>query len=198
MLLPEVLVTGAGLACLLERRLLLLRRAWVPVAVAAVVLVALAVELVEGEQLTLLFSGGFSQDRFALFAKAAILQATLLIVLAADWQELGITTLGLTLLASLGGMFAASATDLVVVWAGLQLAVLASVAALGLRDPVAARRLLPVLGALAGLVALGMALTAAGAGTVVLSGMRTALVAPVTLSPIGRGLSSQDGTLVKG
>jgi NADH-quinone oxidoreductase subunit N len=181
LLLPEALVAGAGLACLLERRLAVPRRSWLPIAAAVLVLVALGVELVEGGQLTTLFSGGFSQDRFALFAKAAILLTTLLIVLAADWRELGSTSLGLTLLAALGGMVAASATDLVVAWAGLQLAVLASIGALGLRDPAAARRLLPALGALAALVALGMALVASGAGTIVLSSMRTALVMPVAL-----------------
>jgi NADH-quinone oxidoreductase subunit N len=181
LLLPEVLISVAALACLLERRVTLLRSGWLPAVVGAVVLVALGVELVAGGQVFTALNGGFSQDRFALFAKAAILLTTLLIVLAADWRELGVTALGLCLLAALGAMFAASATDLVVVWAGLQLAVLASVAALGLRDPVAARRLLPVLGALAALVALGMGLLAAGAGSVVLSSMRTALVGPVAL-----------------
>jgi NADH-quinone oxidoreductase subunit N len=181
LLLPEILIGVAALACLLERRVALLRAAWLPAAVGAVVLLALGVELVAGGQVFTGLNGGFSQDRFALFAKAAILLTALLIVLAADWSGLGVTALGLCLLAALGGMFAASATDLVVVWAGLQLAVLASVAALGLRDPVAARRLLPVLGALAALLALGLALVAAGAGTVVLSSMRTVLVGPVTL-----------------
>jgi NADH-quinone oxidoreductase subunit N len=181
LLLPEILVVGAALACLLERRVALLRRTWLPAVVAAVVLLALAVELVEGGQIASVLSGGYGQDRFALFAKAAILLTTLLIVLAADWRELGATALGLTLLAALGGMFAASAADLVVVWAGLQLAVLASVGALGLRDPAAARRLLPLLAALGALVALGMALVAAGAGTIVLAGMQKALVTPVAL-----------------
>ncbi|HEY8679506.1 MAG TPA: proton-conducting transporter membrane subunit [Candidatus Dormibacteraeota bacterium] len=181
LLLPEVLIGVAALACLLERRVPLLRAAWLPAAAGAVVLLALGVELAAGGQVFTGLNGGFSQDRFALFAKAAILLTTLLIVLAADWSGIGVTALGLCLLAALGGMFAASATDLVVVWAGLQLAVLASVAALGLRDPVAARRLLPVLGALAALLALGLALVAAGAGTVVLSSMRTVLVGPVTL-----------------
>jgi NADH-quinone oxidoreductase subunit N len=181
LLLPEALVTGAALVCLLQRRLAMVRRSWLPAAVAVVVLVALGVELVEGGQLTTLFGGGYSQDRFALFAKAALLLATLLIVLAADWGELGTTALGLTLLAALGGMIAASATDLIVAWTGLQLAVLASVAALGLGDPSAARRLLPPLAALGALAALGMALVAAGAGTFVLGAMRPALVSPVTL-----------------
>jgi NADH-quinone oxidoreductase subunit N len=181
LLLPEALVAIAALLCLLERRFAVLRHPWLPAATAAVILVALVVELVAGGQLATLFSGGFSQDRFALFAKAAILLTTLLIVLAADWRELGATALGLTLLAALGGMFVASATDLVVVWAGLQLAVLASIAVLGLRDPVTARRLLAPLAALGALVALGMALVAAGAGTLVLSGMRTALATPLAL-----------------
>jgi NADH-quinone oxidoreductase subunit N len=181
LLAPEALVAVAAVVCLLARRFAELRTSWVAPGAAAIVLIALAVELLEGGQLTTLFSGGFSQDRFALFAKAAILLATLLIVLAADWGELGLTTLGFTLVAALGGMVAASATDLIVVWAGLQLAVLASIAGLGLRDPAAARRLLPVLGALGALAALGMALVAAGAGTFVLSSMRTALVTPIAL-----------------
>jgi NADH-quinone oxidoreductase subunit N len=181
LLVPEALVAGAGVVCLLERRFAVLRRSWLPPAAALVVLAALAVELIWGGQLTTLFGGGFSQDRFALFAKAAILLTTLLIVLAADWRELGFTSLGLTLLAAFGGMVAASATDLAVLWAGLELAVLASVAALGLRDPAAARRLLPLLAALGALVALGMALLAAGAGTIVLNGMRAGLVTPVAL-----------------
>ncbi len=181
LLLPEALVAGAALVCLLERRLALLRSSWLPVAVAAVVLLALAVELAQGSQVTTLFSGGFSQDRFALFAKAALLLTAVLMVLAADWRELGVTALGLTLFAALGGMVAASATDLVVLWAGLQLAVLASLATVALRDPAAARRLLPALGALAALAALGMALVAAGAGTIVLGSIRTALVTPLAL-----------------
>jgi NADH-quinone oxidoreductase subunit N len=181
LLLPEALLIAMALVCLLEQRIAPLRASWLPPAAAVVVLAALAVELVEGGQLTTLFSGGFGQDRFALFAKAALLLTTLLLILAADWREQGATTLGLTLLAAFGGMVVASATDLVVVWAGLELAVLASVAALGLRDPAAGRRLLPVLGAVGALTALGLALVAAGAGTIVLSGLRTGLVTPLAL-----------------
>jgi NADH-quinone oxidoreductase subunit N len=181
LLLPEALLVAMALVCLLERRVAVLRAAWLPLAAAVVVLAALAVELVEGGQLTTLLNGGFGQDRFALFAKAALLLTTLVMVLAADWRELGTTVLGLTLLAAFGGMVAASATDLVGVWAGLQLAVLATVGALGVRDPAAGRRLLPVLGAVGALAALGMALVAAGAGTIVLSGLRTGLVTPLAL-----------------
>jgi len=181
LLLPEALLALAALACLVEARLELLPRSRLPVAAAVFVLVALVLELVYGGQLATLFSGGFSQDRFALFAKAALLLTTLLIVLAADWRELGAGVLGLTLLAALGGMIAASATDLIAVWAGLELAVLASAGALGLRDPAAARRLLPVLAALGALAALGMALVAAGAGSFLLGTLRTALVTPVAL-----------------
>jgi NADH:ubiquinone oxidoreductase subunit 2 (subunit N) len=181
LLLPEGLVAFAAIACLVAARMALLRRSQLSVAVAVFVLVALVVELVYGGQVVTLFSGGFSQDRFALFAKAALLLTTLLVVLAADWGSLGATALGLTLLAALGGMIVASATDLIVVWAGLQLAVLAAGGTLGLRDPAAGRRLLPVLAALAALAALGMALVAAGAGSFVMSVLRTALVTPVAL-----------------
>ena len=181
LLLPEALVGAAALACLFQRRLAALRAPWLPPAAAAALLVALAVELIEGGQVTTLFHGGFGQDRFALFAKAALLLATLLIVLASDWRELGSAALGFTLLACAGGMVVASATDLVVIWSGLELAVLASLALLGVRDPAAARRLLPLAAALGALVALGMALVAAEAGSTVLVSIQAALVSPLTL-----------------
>ena len=173
-------MVAAALVCFLERRLAVLWP-WFPALVGAVVLAALVVELVDGGQLATLFDGGFSQDRFAVFAKAALLFTALLTVLAGDWRELGVTSLGLTLLAAFGGMVAASATDLVTLWTGLQLAVLASTAAVGLADPAAGRRLLPALGALAALLALGMALAAAGAGSTVLGTLRTSLVTPLAL-----------------
>ncbi|HEY8811270.1 MAG TPA: hypothetical protein VIO86_02135, partial [Candidatus Dormibacteraeota bacterium] len=69
LLLPEILVAGVALACLLERRVALLRSSWLPAAVAAVVLLALGVELAAGGQVFTGLNGGFSQDRFALFAK---------------------------------------------------------------------------------------------------------------------------------
>ena len=180
-LLPETLVGLAALACLLEPRLGGPRRGWPPAAAAVVLLAALALELTEGAQVVTLFHGGFSQDRFALFAKAALLLAGLLVVLASDWSELGGSGAGLTLLACFGGLVAAGAGDLVGLWAGLELAVLASLALAGLREPAAARRLLLPAAAMGGLAALGLALVAAGAGTTVLAGIRSTLGGPPAL-----------------
>ena len=180
-LLPEALVGVAALACLLEPRLGGPRRGWPPAVAAVVLVAALALELTEGAQVVTLFHGGFSQDRFALFAKAALLLAALLVVLASDWTDLGGTGAGLTLLACFGGLVAAGAGDLLGLWAGLELAALASLALAGLREPVAARRLLVPVAAMGGLAALGMALLAAGAGTTVLAGIRASLGQPAAL-----------------
>jgi len=183
LLLPETLVVVAGVICLFERRVALLRRpAWLTVALAGLlVAAALGVELTAGAQLRTLFQGGFAQDRFALFAKAALLLTTLVVVLASPWAELGRASLGFTLLACFGGMVSASATDLAGLWVGLELAVLASVAAISAREPLAARRALLLGGSLAALAALGMALVAAAAGTSDLVALRSSLAPPLVL-----------------
>src|SRR5919201_869073 len=158
-LLPEVLVVAAALAVLLERPLRLRRYGWLPLGVAAVVLVALGWELVEGVRVAVLFHGGVVQDRFALFAKAGLLAAAFLTLLATEWAPGSRPMAGLTLLTCFGGMVAASATDLAGLWAGLALAVLAAVATAAIRDgPFAAR---PVL-------VLGGWLVASAAGTAAL------------------------------
>jgi NADH-quinone oxidoreductase subunit N len=183
LLLPDALVAVAAVICLFAWRVRFLRRpAWLTVAIAGVlVAAALGVELVFGAQLKTLFHGGFAQDRFALFAKAALLLATLVIVLASPWAELGRGAIGFTLLATLGGMVSAGATDLAGLWVGLELAVLASVAAIAGREVVAARRALLLGGSLGALAALGMALVAAAAGTTELPVLRTSLGTPLTL-----------------
>jgi len=174
LLLPEALVAVAAVVCLFAPRLSPLRRQpWASVAIAGVLLaVALGVELTAGAQLRTLFQGGFTQDRFALFAKAVLLATTLVVVLAAPWAELGRPALGLTLLACFGGLVSASATEL---------AVLASVGALAVREPAAARRALLIGGSLGALAALGMALVAAAAGSSELAVMRTSLGPPLGL-----------------
>ena len=83
LLSPELLVAAAAIACLLLPRLGLVRASRLPVAVGVFVLAALIIELVQGGQLTTLLDGGFSQDRFALFAKAALSLTALIVVLAA-------------------------------------------------------------------------------------------------------------------
>jgi NADH-quinone oxidoreductase subunit N len=194
LVLPEALVALAALACLFGRRLHLLRSEWLPAGAAVLVLAALAAELAVGGQIASLLGGGFGQDRFALFAKAALLLTALLVVVATEWEGSGVS-LGLTLIALLGGLVVASAGDLVGIWAGLQLATVASLALLGLRDPAAARRLLPVAGGLGALVAIGMAMVAGDAGSGQLATLRTGLTQPLAL-PLAMALLLVVGALL--
>jgi NADH-quinone oxidoreductase subunit N len=179
--LPDALVGLAALAALVNHRYRLLAGIWLPAAAAVLVLAALVVELVYGGAIATLLGGAFGQDRFTLYASAALLLTALLVIAASDWAELGSLSLGLTLVACLGGLVVASAGDLVGVWAGLQVATLASLALVGLRQPAEARRQLPVAAGLAALVAIGMALIAGGAGGELLSTLRTGFGQQLTL-----------------
>lgn len=136
---PEAIVTGAAGLALFAVRLRPRHGRWLPMAAVAATLIALGLELWLGAQVGTLFKGGFSQDRFALFAKAALLLTVAVVLAATDWEEevpsLGVST---ALLAAMGGMVAASATGLLGLWAGLELAGLASV--LGVAAGSVARR----------------------------------------------------------
>lgn len=181
LVLPDALVGAAALVALLAPRYRLLPVRWLPAVAAILVLAALVVELAFGAAVTTLFGGGFSQDRFTLFASAALLLTALLVVVAGDWPELGPVSLGLTLVACLGGLVVASAGDLVGVWAGLELATLASLAVVGRRRPAEALRQLPLAAGLGALVAIGMALIAGQAGGELLGTLRTGFSQPLTL-----------------
>jgi NADH-quinone oxidoreductase subunit N len=195
-LLPEVLVVAAALAVLLERPLRLRRYGWLPLGVAAVVLVALGWELVEGVRVAVLFHGGVVQDRFALFAKAGLLAAAFLTLLATEWAPGSRPMAGLTLLTCFGGMVAASATDLAGLWAGLALAVLAAVATAAIRDgPFAARPVLVLGGGLVALVLVGFVLAYAAAGSTTLAGLASGLRPPLGL-PLAIGLLLAVGGLL--
>lgn len=138
-LAPEVLVAFGAVATLLIPALAAPRarpgiRRWLGWASAALVLVALGVELWQGATVVTLFSGGVVQDRFALFAKAAALLGLLAVVVTADWEvEAMPGALPLAFLAALGTMVAASANTLPAVWAGVALGVVAAAAAAGRR-----------------------------------------------------------------
>ena len=172
-LVPEALLGAAALGLLLLPRLLPRpagARRWVrlasPAFASLLLLLAFGLELWLGATVTTLFGGGFVQDRFALFAKAALLLAAALALAGADWpaEDSQPAALALTLLGALGGMIAASAGDLVGLWAGLELAGLAGAALVGLRRPQAGIRLL-LAGALgSALLAIGMAFLYASAG----------------------------------
>lgn len=146
---PEVIVAVLALAALLAGpagpvRLRPRRAGVVPGAVSAGIVIALALELIFGAAL---IGGAYAQDRLALFGKAAALLALLLAVAVTDWDREAVTArgwrpLGLVLVGGLGLMVVASASGLILLWAGLAVAVLAAVFVLALGEPArVARRL---------------------------------------------------------
>ncbi|HKF75822.1 MAG TPA: proton-conducting transporter membrane subunit [Candidatus Dormibacteraeota bacterium] len=181
-LVPEVVVMGAALALLAAGRLLpARRRLWIHLLALVAAVAALALELWLGAAVGTLFAGGWGQDRFALFAKAALLLG--LIVLVAGSLEANASgesgedagSLPLAFLVVFGGMVAASATSLVGLWVGLELAALAAVGAVGLSSREAGTRLLLLSGVAAALVAAGFAILYAMAGSASLAGLAAAL-----------------------
>ncbi|HEY8816019.1 MAG TPA: proton-conducting transporter membrane subunit [Candidatus Dormibacteraeota bacterium] len=170
LLVPEALVAGTAILLLLGGQLGFVPRTWhtrLPSIVAAVVVVAFIVELWVGGTLSSLFGGGFIQDRFALFAKAAALLAVAAAIAVADWNAEDSTTvsLSMTLLAAFGVMVAASAGDFVPLWAGLELAAAAGVVLVSLRRPDLGLRLVIAGGMATALFVMGFAFVYATAGT---------------------------------
>jgi NADH-quinone oxidoreductase subunit N len=185
LLVPEALVAAAALLLLLAGRVggvpASLRR-HLPAIAAGVVVVALILELWVGGTLATLFGGGFVQDRFALFAKAAVLLAAAAAIAVADWSAEDSVSVGLamTLLAAFGAMVASSAGDFVVLWAGLELASAAGVVLVGLRRPDLGLRLLVAGGVASALFVIGFAFVYASTGSPDLQSARSAIqtVAP--------------------
>ncbi|MEA2642977.1 MAG: NADH-quinone oxidoreductase subunit [Chloroflexota bacterium] len=170
LLVPEALVAGTALLLLVAGRLGAVPRSWrsqLPALVAVVVVAAFIVELWLGGTLATLFGGGFVQDRFALFAKAAVLLAVAGAIAVADWsaEDSLITGLAMTLLAVFGVMVVASAGNFVPMWAGLELAGASGVALVGLRRPDIGLRLLIVGGVATALFVTGFAFVYATAGS---------------------------------
>ena len=179
-LVPEALVAAAAVVLLLGGRLGWFRprtRRYLPAAAAAVALIALGVELWAGATLSTYFGGGLVQDRFALFAKAAVLLAAAIVLAVADWTAEDSLSIGLAmpLLAAFGVMVAASAGDLVALWAGLELTAASGVVMVSLRRPDLALRLLISGGVASSLLLIGLAFLYATAGTSDLTAMRDVL-----------------------
>lgn len=133
--MPEALVgAGALAAWFLPARARARRAVEVPVTFGLVLLVAWIVELSYGSAVGTAFAGGFVQDRFALYAKSFLILAALLGLVLTDWEiaDRPERETSLLLWACFGGLVAASAGDLPVLWAGCALAVVAAGAALGL------------------------------------------------------------------
>lgn len=138
-LIPDLLVGLGALLSLLVPTLAPPRsrpgiRRWLGGACGGLVLLALVLEAWLGAAAGTLFAGGVLQDRFALFAKAAILLGLLVAVAAADWELEALPgALPFAFLAALGGLLVASAASLTGLWAGVALAVVAGVAGLSRR-----------------------------------------------------------------
>src|SRR5437870_2492222 len=104
-------------------------RRYLALVTAAIVIVAFGVELWAGAALTTYFGGALVQDRFALFAKAAALLIAAVAIATTDWAAEDSLYLGLAmpLVAAFGLMVAASAADMIGLWAGAALAPIPSV-----------------------------------------------------------------------
>ena len=179
-LLPEALVVVTAVAVLIVGRmgwLPVLSRRFLPLVAALVVLVAFGVELWAGAALTTYFGGALLQDRFALFAKAAVLLIAAVAVASADWPAEDSLHLGVAmpLLAAFGVMVAASAADMVGLWAGLELAAAAAVVLVALRRPDLGLRLLVVGAVATSLVLVGLAFLYASTGNADLSAIHDVL-----------------------
>jgi NADH-quinone oxidoreductase subunit N len=186
-LVPEVLVVAAALFLLLGGRLgWLRRRRYLPAAAAGVALVAFLVELWVGSVVGTYFGGALVQDRFALFAKAAVLLTATLALAATDWQAEDSLSIGLAmpLVAAFGVMVAASAADMVGLWAGLELAAASAIVLVSLRRPDLGLRLLMAGGMASGLVLIGIAFVYGTTGNADLSSVRAVLVSVPTTLPL--------------
>jgi NADH-quinone oxidoreductase subunit N len=187
-LIPEAIVVATAVLLLLSARIGGSRslRRYLPAIVAGLVLVALVLELWLGATLATLFGGGFVQDRFALFAKAAVLLAAGTAIAVADWSAEDSLSIGLAmpLLAAFGAMVAASAGDFVVLWAGLEVAAAAGVVLVGIRRPDLGLRLLITGGIATALLVVGFAFVYATAGTADLSTARQMMQSAAPTLPL--------------
>jgi len=180
-LLPEALVVTAAVVVLFAARLGWLPRTsrrYLPQVAAVVVLAALGVELWAGATVSTFFGGALVQDRFALFAKAAALLTVAVALAAADWTAEDSPALGVAmpLMAAFGVMVAASAADLVGLWAGLELAAAAAAVMVALRRPDLGLRLLVAGGFASALVLTGLAFLYATTGNADLTAIRAVLL----------------------
>jgi len=185
-LVPDALVVAGALVLLLAGRARRRTRWWLPVAAAAVTLVALAVELWAGAAVSTYFGGAVVQDRFALFAKAAVLLAATLAIAVTDWsyEEAPAIGLSMVLLATFGVMVVASSGDFVGLWAGLELAAAAGVVLVSTRRTDLGLRLLVVGGVASALVLIGLAFVYASTGSADLQTVRRAITASGPTLPL--------------
>jgi NADH-quinone oxidoreductase subunit N len=186
-LVPEALVVAGALALLVAGRARGRSRWWFPGAAAGLALVALGVELWVGATLATFFGGALVQDRFALFAKAAVLLAAALAIAVTDWTDENTPAVGMAmiLLAAFGVMVIASAGDFVGLWAGLEVAAAAGVVLVSLRRSDLGLRLLVAGGVASALLLIGLAFVYATTGTADLQAVRHAAATTGATLPFG-------------
>jgi len=180
-LLPEALVVATALVVVAMGRLAwypVASRRFLPSAVAVILLVAFGVELWFGAVSTTFFGGTLVQDRFALFAKAAALLITAVAVASADWtaEDSPYLAVAMPLVAAFGVMVAASAGDMLGLWAGLELAAASAVVIVSLRRPDLGLRLLVVGAVASSLFLVGLAFIYASTGNADLGSIRAVLL----------------------
>jgi NADH-quinone oxidoreductase subunit N len=188
-LVPEAMVVAGAVLVLLAGRFSWLSaksRRSLPALAAGVAILAFALELWLGATLSTYFGGALIQDRFALFAKAAVLLAAALAIATADWTTEDSTPIGIAmpLLAAFGVMVAASAGDLVALWAGLELAAASGVVMVSLRRPDLGLRLLIAGGLASALVLMGLAYLYATTGNPDIASMREVLLGSTPTLPL--------------
>jgi len=187
-LLPEALVVATALVVVVTGRLRWFpgsSRRYLPPAVAVVLLIAFGVELWAGGALATYFGGTLIQDRFALFAKAAALLIAAVSVASTDWTAEDSLHMGIAmpLVAAFGVMVAASATDMLGLWAGLELAAASAVVLVSLRRPDLGLRLLVVGAVASSLLLIGLAFIYASTGNADLGAIRDVVLSrPPTIA----------------
>ena len=190
LLVPEALVVAFAVAVVVAGRFAWLPRPWrsfVPHAAVIVVLVALGIELWAGATVGSYFGGALLQDRFALFVKAVALIAAGLVIACSDWVAEDSAYLGVAmpLVAAFGVMVAASAADLIGLWAGLELVAISGVVLVALRRPDLGLRLLVAGGIGSTLLLVGLVFVYATTGNADLSGIRAGITGePPTLAVV--------------
>jgi NADH-quinone oxidoreductase subunit N len=187
--IPEALVVAAAVGILVAGRLDWFSRnvrQYLPPAVVVVLVVSLGVELWAGATSGVYLGGALLQDRFALFTKATTLVTAAIVIAVTDWGSEDSAYLGLAmpLIAAFGIMVAASAGDLLGLWAGLEVAAAAGAVLVALRRPDLALRLLVAGGIASALLLVGLVFLYATTGTADLSAIRSALSGQVATLPL--------------
>lgn len=177
-LLPELLVLVAGAALAVRMRWAPALRSWVPAIAFVLVLAALGLELWLGAALVMYAHGAYVQDRFALFGKAALLVALLLVIAVSGWEgERGERGLAPAALAAFAGMVAVSSTSLPLLWLAIVVAAGAGLLA-GSRRFGEQRPLLWAAVAGAACSAVGMAVSGVIGHSLLLNGLHDAIGGP--------------------